>query len=78
MTSRCVLSLRPSVIAMLTLGGMLTVPAPVAAQGFGVGGRFAWVNPDTEADVDTARYYGGQNPPHWRTPWLRAVDRQAF
>ncbi len=60
MTSRCVLSLRPSVIAMLTLSGMLTVPAPVAAQGFGVGGRFAWVNPDTEADVDTARYYGGQ------------------
>ena len=53
-------SLRPYVIAMLTLGGLLASLAPVSAQGFGVGGRIAWVNPDTEADVDSVRYFGGQ------------------
>jgi opacity protein-like surface antigen len=52
--------LRPYVIAMLTLGGLLASLAPVAAQGFGVGGRIAWVNPDTEANVDSVRYFGGQ------------------
>jgi opacity protein-like surface antigen len=60
MPSLCTLSLRPPVIAMLIMGGLLAAPAPVAAQGFGLGARFAWVNPDTEADVDTARYFGGQ------------------
>ena len=53
-------SLRPYVVAMLTLGGLLASLAPVSAQGFGVGGRVAWVNPDTEADVDAVRYFGGQ------------------
>ena len=46
---------------MLTLGGLLASLAPVSAQGFGVGGRIAWVNPDTEADVDSVRYFGGQS-----------------
>ena len=54
------LSLRPVVIAMLTLSGLLASLAPVSAQGFGVGGRIAWVHPDTEADVDAIRYFGGQ------------------
>ena len=53
-------SLRPYVIAMLTLGGLLASLAPVSAQGFGVGGRIAWVNPDTEVDVDSVRNFGGQ------------------
>ena len=53
-------ALRPYVIAMLTLGGLLASLAPVSAQGFGVGGRIAWVNPDTEVDVDSVRYFGGQ------------------
>jgi len=53
-------SLRPYVIPMLTLGGLLASLAPVSAQGFGVGGRIAWVNPDTEVDVDSVRYFGGQ------------------
>ena len=54
------LSLRPAVIAMLTLAGLLASLAPVSAQGFGVGARIAWVHPDTEADVDSIRYFGGQ------------------
>ena len=56
----CALSLRPAVIAMLTLVGLLASPAPASAQGFGVGARVAWVNPDTEVDVDAIRYFGGQ------------------
>ena len=60
MPSLCARSLRPAVIAMLTLGGLLASLAPVSAQGFGLGGRIAWVNPDTEADVGSVRYFGGQ------------------
>jgi opacity protein-like surface antigen len=60
MPSMCALSLRSAVIAMLTLGGLLASLAPVSAQGFGVGGRISWVNLDTEADVDSVRYFGGQ------------------
>ena len=56
----CALSLRSTVIAMLTLSGLLASLAPVSAQGFGVGGRISWVNPDTEVDVDSVRYFGGQ------------------
>ena len=53
-------SLGPYFIAMLTLCGLLASLAPVSAQGFGVGGRMAWVNPDTAVDVDSVRYFGGQ------------------
>jgi opacity protein-like surface antigen len=53
-------ALRPYVIAMLTLGGLSASRAPVSAQGFGVGGRIAWVKPDTEVNVDSIRYFGGQ------------------
>ena len=47
-------------IAMLTLVALLASLAPAWAQGFGVGARFAWVNPDTAVDVDSIRYFGGQ------------------
>ena len=60
MPSLCALSLRLAVIPMLTLGGLLASLAPVSAQGFGLGMRIASVNPDTEADVDSVRYFGGQ------------------
>ena len=53
-------SRRTVVIFMLTLGGLLAPLTPVTAQGFGVGARIAWVNPDTEVDVDAVRYFGGQ------------------
>jgi opacity protein-like surface antigen len=42
------------------LGALWTSTAPVSAQGFGVGARIAWVNADTEVDVDAVRYFGGQ------------------
>lgn len=34
--------------------------APASAQGFGIGGRFAWVKADTDLDVDSVRFVGGQ------------------
>ena len=60
MPSLCALSLRLAVIPMLTLGGLLASLAPVSAQGLGVGMRIASVNPDTEVDVDSVHYFGGQ------------------
>ena len=33
---------------------------PASAQGFGIGGRMAWVTADTELDVDSVRFVGGQ------------------
>lgn len=56
----CALTRRPVVIAMLIFVGLLASLAPASAQGIGVGGRLAWVNPDTEVDVDSVRYFGGQ------------------
>ena len=39
---------------------VIASPAIAAAQGFGVGGRFSWVTADSEADVDSVRFTGGQ------------------
>jgi hypothetical protein len=34
--------------------------APASAQGIGIGGRLAWVTADSDADVDSVRFTGGQ------------------
>ena len=47
-------------IPMLALLSLLAWAAPVSAQGFGLGARFAWVTGDDDADVDSVRYFGGQ------------------
>ena len=47
-------------ITTLALGALLAWAAPVSAQGFGVGPRFAWVTADVDADVDALRFAGGQ------------------
>ena len=47
-------------ITLLALGALLMCASPAGAQGFGIGGRIAWVNPDTDADVDAIRMFGGQ------------------
>lgn len=38
----------------------LTVAAPAAAQGFGIGARMAWVNGDSDDNTDSVRFTGGQ------------------
>jgi opacity protein-like surface antigen len=56
------MSIRPIryVIMPATIAAALVIsPSLASAQGFGVGGRFSWVNADTEADVDSVRFVGG-------------------
>ena len=61
---RCVFTLPipQAAIAMLTAGALLTLAAPVSAQGIGVGARLSWVTPDVigDVDVDKVRVIGGQ------------------
>ena len=56
----CTIPVRQTAIAILALAGLLATNAPVSAQGFGLGARIAWVNPDVDADVDSVRFFGGQ------------------
>ena len=44
---------------LLVAAALFISPVIASAQGFGVGGRFSWVTPDTEADADAVRFYGG-------------------
>ena len=44
---------------LLSLAGLLGA-TPVAAQGFGVGARMAWIRSDVALDEDSVRFIGGQ------------------
>jgi hypothetical protein len=55
-----VFPLRQAVVAILTVGALLAAVPSVSAQGFGVGARMAWITADSDADVDAARFFGGQ------------------
>ena len=54
----------PAAFGVLAVAGLLTLAAPVSAQGIGAGARLAWVKPDVDAvgnvDVDAVRFIGGQ------------------
>jgi opacity protein-like surface antigen len=50
-----------SVTLLVVMSATLLIsPSIASAQGFGVGGRFAWVTADSDADVDSVRFTGGQ------------------
>jgi Outer membrane protein beta-barrel domain len=49
-----------SLYGVVVAAALFVTPADAAAQGAGVGGRFAWVTADTDADVDAVRFTGGQ------------------
>jgi opacity protein-like surface antigen len=51
---------RQTLLSIGALGAFLTTASPVYAQGFGIGARMAWVKSDTELDVDSVRFFGGQ------------------
>ena len=60
---RSVLTLPPqAAIAVLAVGGLLSLAAPASAQGVGAGARLSWVTPDVpgDVDVDKVRLIGGQ------------------
>jgi opacity protein-like surface antigen len=39
---------------------LCATPSIASAQGLGVGGRFAWITADSDADEDSVRFTGGQ------------------
>jgi opacity protein-like surface antigen len=59
---RSVFSLRVHHALNVTLAAvaLLAGAAPVAAQGFGIGPRLAWVTREVDADADRVRFAGGQ------------------
>jgi opacity protein-like surface antigen len=49
------------VIASVVVSAALFAnPSSTCAQGFGLGARMAWVTADSDADVDSVRFIGGQ------------------
>ena len=45
-------------VPVFVLGALLATAVPVSAQGFGLGGRLAWVSQDVDVDADAVRFYG--------------------
>lgn len=60
MRTLCTALTRNVVLLVVVSAGSLISPSAASAQGFGVGGRFAWVTADSDADVDAVRFTGGQ------------------
>jgi opacity protein-like surface antigen len=56
----CTTPMRQTLLPILALAALSAVAEPVSAQGFGIGARLAWVTSDTELDVDSVRFFGGQ------------------
>jgi opacity protein-like surface antigen len=54
------LPLRHAAVAILALGWLTVWPSAASAQGFGLGGRLAWVRSDVDADEESVRFVGGQ------------------
>jgi len=52
---------RSALRAAVLSAALFAAPSIASAQGFGIGGRMAWVNANTDAvDVDAVRFTGGQ------------------
>ena len=45
---------------LFVISALIGTAAPAAAQGFGIGGRVAWVRSDVDLDADSVRFAGGQ------------------
>jgi hypothetical protein len=59
MRTICPAPLRRVVITVLAAAALGASPSTASAQ-FGAGARLAWVKADSDADVDRARFVGGQ------------------
>jgi hypothetical protein len=60
MRSTCPALLRQTLLSVLALSALVITASPVSAQGVGIGGRMAWVTSDSDLDVDSVRFFGGQ------------------
>ena len=48
------------VVSLVLSAAVLATPSIAGAQGFGIGGRMAWVTADSDADLDSDRFFVGQ------------------
>ena len=60
MRSICTAPVRFVVVSVALMAASFANPSGASAQGFGVGGRIAWVKADSDVDVDSVRFNGGQ------------------
>ena len=51
---------RDVIMSVVVSAALFSCPSIAAAQGFGVGARMAWVTADSDLDVDSVRFIGGQ------------------
>ena len=56
----CTASVRYIIVSVVVSAALFARPPIASAQGFGVGARMAWVKADSEVDVDSIRFTGGQ------------------
>ena len=56
----CTASVRYIIGSVVVSAALFAHPPIASAQGFGVGARMAWVKADSEVDVDSIRFTGGQ------------------
>jgi hypothetical protein len=52
--------MRCVILSIVASAVLQLAPSTASAQGFGIGGRLAWVTADSEADTDSVRFVGGQ------------------
>ncbi len=52
--------MRLAIVSIVVSAVVFARPSIAVAQGFGVGARMAWVTADSDADVDSVRFTGGQ------------------
>src|SRR3954452_12355135 len=56
----CTAAMRYVIVPVIVSAALAATPSIAFAQVFGVGARMAWVKADTEVDVDSVRFIGGQ------------------
>ena len=60
MRTICTAPVRAIVVSLALSAAVCVTASPASAQSFGVGARLAWVTSDSNADVDSVRFTGGQ------------------
>ena len=60
MRTICTAPVRLVLVSVVVSAALFASPSIASAQGFGVGARMAWVTADSEADLNSVRFIGGQ------------------
>ncbi len=60
MRTICTAPVRLVLVSVVVSAALFGGPSIASAQGFGVGARLAWVTADSDANVDSVRFIGGQ------------------